>query len=389
MTIGLLKSTTKVAVMAEVTEGTAVDPASEANFIQVLEGVEITPAKELIERQIIAAGKGAVLPRTGIKSAAGSLPLELTAGNVEGGDPQYSPVIHSMLGGKRTQATRITTGTTHTTSVINATAHGLSVGDPIIILEAGDHTRHFIQSTNTNDFTYTPARSGAPSDAVELAKFTAYFAEGTADEPTFTKTVYWGDEIKEQVSGCRAASMSLENFTTGQVPSLSFGYEALNFTETDASSGVTPLFATTALPPLALSVTLMKDGVEKKMNEFSMSVENSISVLKSVTEANGRINSRNASRAVSLNLTPYLDDSDIEFWTDFDDSNVFELVVWAGNDSATTGEFDLGSQIGMYFPSCIITGLTKSEEDGVLTRQVEVSANTGDGTETELFMGFC
>lgn len=387
MAIGVLKNTSKCSVKAEVTEGTVIT-AVEGDFIQILD-MSIEPAKELLERQIIATGKGKVLPRIGIESASGTINVELSGGAVEGAYPQYEPVLHSVLGGKRQQASRITTdAVTQTVSLLTAAAHGILVGDGFVILDTNDHTRHFATAVTSNTITYSPVRLTEPADSVEISKNSTFFAEGTADEPTFSHTAWWGDVIKEVAAGCRGSGMSLSNFTTGQIPSLEFSYEALTFDETVAASGITPAFSETALPPLALSAVLVKDGVEKKMHVLSMSVENSLSPLMSVTESTGRISTRNSERAVSLELSPYLEDDDIEWFTDFDAATTFKLIVWAGNDSSTAGELDLGSQVGFYCPSCLITGIGKADEDGVITRSITVSANTGDGTLKELYMSF-
>jgi len=390
MAIGVIKNETKVGIVEEAVEGTEDPISAGAEFIQVLEGIEVAPAKELLERLIIASGKGKVQPRVSTKSVSGSTPVEWKGSGVEGQAPETDVLWQALLGGKNQLVARITTGTTHTTSLINAVAHGLVVGDFVVILEAGDHTAHFVESKTDDTFTYTPARSGAPSDAVEIAKSTTYYAAG--DEPTYTKHVYWGDEIHEGAIGLRPASGSFENLTTGQIPTITFAEEGTDYNEVNEGSsatGQTPAFDD-EIPPVALCVTLTKDGVALEMDELSLSVENTISFLTSVTSCTGRLSSRIAERLVNGSLAPYMDDNSLDLWNDFNDNTSFSLVCIFRNESTTTGEFDLGSVVGFYLPQCIFTSLTKADKDGVLTRPAEFQANTGTtGDLTEIFVGFC
>lgn len=389
MAIGVVKNESLVALVEETTEGTEAAVSAGSEFIQVQsDGLEIVPGKELIERTIISSGKGKVQPRVSTKSVTASVPIEFKGSGVEGAAPETDVLYRSLLGGKRQISARITTGTTHTTSLINATAHGLAVGDFVVILESGDHSAHFVASVpDADSFTYSPPRDSAPSDAVEIAKSTTYYAD--TDEPTFTKHIYWGDEIHERAIGLRAASASFENITTGQTPTVNFSCEGLSFNESDASAGVVPSYDD-ELPPVALDVVVAVDGVCLDMNELSLTVENTVSPLSSVKSSDGRISSRIAERVVNGALQPYLDDADVSLFTNFNNNTPFELVITMRNESSTAGEFDLGSVCGLYMPNCTITSLTKADLDGVLTRPLEFNANTGSGGSlTEMFVGFC
>lgn len=388
MAIGVLKNTTKVAVVEEVTEGTAVDPSAGAEFIQVLDGLSTEPAKEVVERTVITPNKGKIKPRTSTKSGSGSLPLEWKGSGVEGDAPESNVLYKSLLGGRRQITSRITTGTGHTTTIINVPTHSLVKGDFIVILEAGDHSMHFVKAvTDANNIEIIPARDSAPSDAVEIAKSTTYFSSDS--EPTFTNSVYWGDEIKEQFSGCRANAMAIENFSTGQIPSANFSWQALSFTEVDGSAPVTPSFDD-EVPPLALSVKVFKDADCLDMNELGLNVENVISDLVSVKEASGKVSSRISERAITGSLTPYLDDASVDLFNDFDTDTDFELVVLLGNPSGVAGELDLGSLVGFYCPQAAFTSLGKGDQDGIMTRPAEFQAHAGaTGDQTEVFFGFC
>ncbi len=89
-------------------EGTAKDPASGEDFIQILEdGLELSPAKELLDRSILTSSIGKVTPRVGQKSVSGSIPVEFKAAGTEGSFPEYSTLLNSALGDCRRRQSRI------------------------------------------------------------------------------------------------------------------------------------------------------------------------------------------------------------------------------------------------------------------------------------------
>jgi hypothetical protein len=373
------------------TEGVAAAPASSADYVQVLEdGLELSPAKELVERTILTSSIGKVTPRASVKSASGSIPLEWRAAGVEGQAPQYEPLLFSGMGDRRRLANRITTGSSHTTSkIILASADTkVSVGDFVVILEAGDHSAHFVTAVASGDFDYLPSRSTPPSDSVELAKTVTYLSKNTGQLP-LTASIFWGDEIRERAIGARVASMSLENFTTGQIPNLNFGHEALSFDEADASAPQIPAYDS-GLPPLALNAIVAQDDVCVELNEFSLSLESTIGFLTSVKSSDGRLASRVVERVLSGSFSPYKDDADISNFTKFNANTAFSLIVTAQNASSVSGEFELGSCVGLYLPNCLLTEKVVGDQDGILTEAMSFSANRGEeGTSEEIFMGFC
>ena len=101
MTIGLVKGETLVAIKEEVTEGVAVAPASGADYVQVLsDGLELSPAKELVERNILTSSIGKVSPRASLRSVSGSIPVEARGAGTEGDEPQYNVLLDASLGNK-------------------------------------------------------------------------------------------------------------------------------------------------------------------------------------------------------------------------------------------------------------------------------------------------
>ncbi len=266
----------------------------------------------------------------------------------------------------------------------------MQVGDFIVILEAGAHHSAFVTSVGASSFNYLPAPASAPSDSVELAKSVTYYPADFGHS-AFSQHIYWGGEIRESSSGSRVATLALENFTTGQIPTFNISHEGLSFTEVaDAATVSFSPSYDSALPPLALNAVVAQDGVCLDVNDVSFSLESTIATLPSVKSADGLINSRVNARAITGSFNPYKDDTSVSQFTTFNTNALFSLILTAQNSSSTAGEFDLGSCVGFYFPNCLTTEKTVGDQDGILVENLTFSANRGtSGTTDEIFMGFC
>ncbi len=373
------------------TEGTYAAPATASDYVQVLEeGLEVNPQKELVERNILTSSIGFVTPRASTKSVSASVPVEYRAQGAEGGVPQYDPLVISALGNRRKLRNRITTGTGHSTTVINvASANTIfQVGDFIVVLQSGAHHECFVTAVASGNITVAPAMDSAPSNGVQLAKTVTYYPANTNHMP-LSASVYWGNEILEKATGLKIASMGVENLVTGQVTNLNFSSEGLGF---DRINGVAPHTPTYdgGLPPLALSAKIYLDGVCYDLNEFSMSLENTIASLASVKSADGKIASRYSERKITGSVNPYMDDTTVTLFDKFKNNTAFSIFAFIHNVSTTAGEFELGSICGIYLPSCVVTEIPVADVDGILVDSVAFSASTGsDGTGAEIYMGFC
>lgn len=396
MAIPIAKNTTIIGIAEETTEGTYVAPTSTTSYIQPLEdGFELSPSKELVERTILTSSIGNPTPRVGLKSVTGALPVEFRASGVEGGDPDFDLLLKSALGARRQIAARITSkNVAHTTTVINiedADIASINVGDIIVVLESGSHTVHAVQSKVTTigsaSITITPARAVAPSNSVQISKTTTYYPSNSSHIP-LSLSYYWANEILEKAIGCKVSSLSVDNFTTGQVASFNFGVEGLTFDEINGSAPHTPVYDT-GLPPLILQACLFQDGLELKINEFALSLENTLAFLTNTCSASGREKSRVIERAISGTINPYKDDTAVTQFTKFNANTEYSLFVSAYNPSSTAGEIQLGSVVGIYLPVCITVEKTVGDQEGLLVDSISFQATRGSaGTTDEIFIGF-
>lgn len=372
-------------------ETTAVAPTSASSYVQVLEdGLEVSPAKELVERNILTTSIGNVTPRASTKSVSGSLPVEFRAQGVEGGIPQFNLPMLSALGARTRIRNRITTGSGHTTSnlVIADADKKIKKWDMLVILESGNHHVCFATAVASGSVTIFPVAPFTPSNGVELAKTVSY-KPANSGHSVYTANVYWGNEIREQAIGARSASLSLENLTTGQIVTQNYGFEGLTFDRVDGVAPHSPTYDA-GLPPLALCASAYVDGTEVLVNEVSVSLENTIGFLTSITSCDGRISGRVTERVVSGSLNPYMDDTSVANFTKFKNNTTFSLVVVLANESGVAGEYELGSICAFYLPSCLITEIPVADQEGVLTDAISFQASRGsDGLTEEMIIGFC
>lgn len=390
----VVNNTTSIAIEKEVTEGTYVAPSGASSFVQTLsEGTEITPSKELLERNVFTGTIGQVTPRTGTKSVSGSVPTEFRAHSTEGNAPEFDKLLESCLGTKRQIASEITTKTGNTASVLqieDADIADLSIGDIVKVKKSGAHhvSPIIAKSSGVGTATVTlliPHPSGSIPDNVVIAKATIYTV-AESGHPTLSITRYQDSAVRTRAMGCRVNSMEISNFSTGQIPTLNFGFDGLNFDEDLSAPAHTPSYDS-ALPPIVLDARAYMDTTELVINEMSVSVENTVGFATSIAEENGKIASRITQRAITGSINPYKDTTSIANFTKFVNNTEFSLFAYAKNPSSTAGEME--NVIAIYMPKCIITERSEADADGLVQENLTYTASRGAaGTTNEIYIAF-
>lgn len=371
-----IKTNTKLAVTKEVTEGAYLAPTAGTDFIEVLEdGVSLMPGREILEQKTLGMGLAAKKGRLGLKSATGEFSSFMKAGSTEGSAPESDVLIESLLGSKHSQV-ELTSTSSHSTSVIYLSSTGsLAVNDVVVVKQAGAYHASPIKTVTANtSIELVIPMSAPPANNVKIAALTSY-VPANSDHPSFSVSKYVEDAILEQASGCKTTSMSLENFTTGQLASLSFSIEGLDFDRSISAPTYTPSYDTSETPVI-VEACIYQDGNKIDVNEFSLSVENTLSFITNTCA--GKESSRVTARKVSGSINPYKQDNSVANFTKFNSGNTFSLFVRAYNPTATAGE---GKEwISFYMPKCMITELGEGDVDGVLTDTLSFNATSSDGT---------
>lgn len=392
-----VKDNTSYAVEIETTEGTYEAPSSDQSYVQVLQdGAEMTRSQELLERNIFTGSIGKTQSRLGTRSVSGSLPVELRAGDTEGAAPEADKLYTSALGSKKTRSA-VTTETGHTSSVINigdADISSFSQYDIVLVKEAASFEMSWVQSVDSTlgaaNITLGQPLSFTPSDNVEISAVTQY-CTANSGHPSLSISKYIEDVKLEQAVGSRVTSMSIENFSTGQIPSTNFGFEGLSFDSSLTANPFSPDYDD-SLPPIALRACLYQNGTEIPVNEFSLSLENTLGFVTATCSENGRISSRVTQRSITGTINPYKDDSTLTQFDNFKCNTPYTLFIYAYNpildaNCNPTGEFE--NPIAILLTNCITTELAESDADGLLVEDITFEATRGpSGTEEELKIAF-
>ena len=375
-----VKRNTVYAVEEEITEGTYEAPSAAASYVQTLaDGTEMTPAKELLERDIFNGTIGKLTPRTGQKSVSGAMPVEMRAGETEGSIPEWDLLMRAAMGA-RTQITASTSKTGHTTTVIQIEDADISkyqVNDVVMIKEAGAFHVSPVSAVDTTasaaNITLAIAMDSAPADNVEVSASVQYRVANSG-HPSLSISKYVEDSVLESAIGSRVASLSLDNFTTGQLASFNFGFEGLTYDRSLASSPFTPDYQD-ALPPIILEACVFQDSASIQVNELSFSLENSLGFVTSTCSPNGRISSRVTERSISGSYNPYKQDDDLGQYNKFDQNSEYTLFASAHVPTAVAGE--KSQVVAFHMPACITTELAETDQDEVLQDAISFSAGRG------------
>ena len=374
------------AVEKELTEGTYRAPQSSTSYVQTLaEGAELSRSKELLERNIFTSSIGQTAPRTGQFSVSGTLPVEARAAAAEGTAPEYDDLMESALGSKRQLASPVTTGTGNTASILKVTSANtlFAKGDIILIKEPGAFHVSPVKSVTTTEVELEIPGDSAFSNAVVIAKHTTYVCADSG-HPSLSISRYLENAVVQYATGCRVNSLSLENFSTGQLANFKFGFEGLNFNSNLGSLPQTPSYDS-QVPPIILAGMVMMDGVEIDVNELAFSVENTLGFKTSILAENGRVSGRATERKITGSFNPYMASDTLANFNKFKNNTPFSVFAYAKLPSATPGEFS--GIVAIWMPNCLITELGEADQDGIMQDSISFSANRGNtGNIPEIYI---
>ena len=389
-----IKNMTKLAIMEEVTEGTYLAPASGADFIEFsTDGLELTPAKEIVERLNTVNSIGKRKSRAGMRSASATIPMELKANGTAGSEPEFGLLIKGALGSKRQNTTVITTKSSGNTATVlqieDADISKLSVGDCILVKQTGAfHVSPIISKTSgtgTATVTLLVAHpSGDITDSVTIEKFTT-FKPANSGHPSISLSKYTEDAKLETLCGGKVSGMNLSGLTTGQIGSVEITLDAMGSNQSLTAPSYTPS-TDTALPPIILSSLVYQNGSLLDINELSLSLANTIAWKTSTASENGRISGRVTGREITGTMNPYKESDSIAQFTKFDTHTSFSVFQYSAIPT-TAGEFK--DVVALYLPSCTISELAEADQDGLLQETLSFTADRGeDGQTEEMYLTF-
>jgi hypothetical protein len=316
-----------------------------------------------------------------MKYPSGTIPIEFKSGDSEAA-PETAVLYESALGGTEAASGDIATSTDHTSSVIYmADTSAFDVNDIVLVKSAGGDILHVspIDSISANtSITLLVAHTEAFADSVTVKKAIDY---RTADSghPSFSITKYnTGSDPEsaatvETAAGCKVSSMAIENWTTGQHPTVTLAYEGMVFTHDTGTSSYTPSFDA-SLPVVALAACVYKDGSALVLNDFTLSLENTLAPKTSTCNANGRTGIRVGGREITGTINPYKQDDSVSEWDAWDADTTFSLFAYAYNGT-TSAKTEV---VAIYIPKCQYQEVAQSNIEGLAQNAFTFTAREPD-----------
>jgi len=378
-------------ILPEVTQGTPVGPTLGSQAIAILsDGFELNGEKELIERSVLTSSIAKQIPRTGIKTATCAIGCEWKANGNAGAEAEYGLLMESALGSKHSISTEVTTkatgNTVSTLEIEDADIASFKLGDIIMIKEAGDYwvtpITAISDTAGSANITVLRTRATAFSNSVKIEKVTMYSGANSGHK-YITLTGFLDDAVKMQASGNLVSDLSVESFSVGQIPTLSFSLQGINYAESLAASGLTASYDS-SMPPICLSACVYMNDVAIPVTEISLSVSNTIGRVTSTCSPNGIISTRVTERVCSGSFVTYQETDSVEYYTKFNTNAEFSMFAYAGIPTSTAGEYK--DIVAFFLPTCVITAQPLADADGIATRSIDFSTGYSQNYLSDVFM---
>ena len=378
MGIGVNKSLDKLALVAETNEGEAVS-AEARHFVEPLEeGLSFNLEREEIERNLLNDSAEVEASRVGTSTVSGEATFECRANSTPGAAPvDLDLSLRSLLGGKRSSSSA-TTAAASTTTVLKFTRHSFKVGDCVLIKDSGKFDIRPVTKVTNTDVTLAFALKSAPAANVVVDAVTTYFPDSKSSI-TLTAEHFPGNEITNVLTGLRAVTGSLNDWSTGNIPKMAISFNGLSMDLSAGSSNLNPA-ENTALPPVILSSCAWLNGEQLEYNDFALSIENTIADLPSACAKSGKIGTRITQQLVTGSINPYMEDDDVDRFDLFNQNSDMSLFVYAYNPTGTEGEFN--QAVAVWIPQARITSLPKSDLNGIYTDDVQFKAHRKTGKDS-------
>lgn len=186
--MAVVTRSSRLAIMQETTEGTAVVVSGASDFVALQEGFEMSPTVETIENAELKGSIGATKKVLGLEGVEASFSHYLTHSGTQGQAPEYNLVLKSLLGAENVQSTERTTTTSSTagTSSARATVILGAGGSDYSAINSGKGTAILLKDTtngysirnvysvSSNTLTLAQNLSAAPATGMNCGKFVNY-----------------------------------------------------------------------------------------------------------------------------------------------------------------------------------------------------------------------
>lgn len=227
---GTIKSTV-VAIVAESTAGTPVDPSGATDFLTIQPDFKMTPSFNVLSNAEIRASIGETKPIQGLEVPQGSMSHYLKHSGVEGQSPEYDLLLKSAFGNQTTNATERTLTSSSTISDIKLGAGGSDFQRGFAVLlkdSVNGYQIRPILSVSTNDLTPAFNLVGAPASGVKAGKC-VNFSPANTGHPSLTIHAYDGNgQDYQAMAGAKVSKFSF-TATAGDLINANFTFTGTTY----------------------------------------------------------------------------------------------------------------------------------------------------------------
>lgn len=229
-TYGSSKSTV-LAVCAEVTAGTPVDPTAGTEYLAVQPDLQMSPNFEVLSNDEIRSSIGESKGIQGLESPEGSLSHYMKHSGTEGTTPEFDLLLKSLMGSTSANGTQRLTAAACTTTLIKMAAGGsdMARGKAFLIKDGTNgYAIRNVLSMATNDATIAFALTAAPAAGVGLGKC-VNFAPANEGHPSLTFHRYGSNGlVYDAISGALVDNFSM-SVQAGQMINSNFGFKGTKY----------------------------------------------------------------------------------------------------------------------------------------------------------------
>src|SRR5210317_185186 len=210
----IVRRSSRMAIKAETTEGTPVEPTAGTDFIPLQDDYSISPNREAIENVELTGSIGQAPTILGAESPEVSFSGYLKHSGVEGQEPTYGPILESIWGSKNvyvaSEAT-IASATTTTLTLGGGEGANYARGYGVLVKDSTNgYSIRTVVSVSTDTLTLNAPLGVAPLAGVKVGKPITYIPADSG-HPSISCWQYEGNEGAVQlVSGVKFTGWNLQ-----------------------------------------------------------------------------------------------------------------------------------------------------------------------------------
>ncbi len=265
------KSNTTIYAKIQEAKGTAATVAG-ANAIDVLmDSSFIQPKGNLIDRGLVRGGRWPSKKAVGGRWGEGPLNLELRGSGTAGTEPEFGPLLETLLGTVTSNIAGTLSDAAASTTEFDS-AIDLTVGQLVrVAIASAYEVRRIDSKSGVGPYTYTVSRafSVAPADEAVIAAGVTYHHLGTED-PSYATLEQYLDGLKLLCADAVCEKLDV-GVTEKEVIKGTFAMRSISCADSAAEDALTPTFDDTD-PLIGTSCNLLLDGtsLDMKSMEFSL-----------------------------------------------------------------------------------------------------------------------